>query len=132
MNRVAVMIPIHIFQITPIQIAAGFPRRRLHYITTIPAPAIRIVTVQDRLHMIPVSNTEQTYHQNFKKILNVIAVISVIGAGILLVLQAVYYYLNITKGVEYPYAYEANILNELFIVLISFGLGFLLRKKNSL
>lgn len=65
----------------------------------------------------------------FQKILNVIAVISVIGAGILLVLQAVYYYLNITKGVEYPYAYEANILNELFIVLISFGLGFLLRKK---
>lgn len=65
----------------------------------------------------------------FNKFLNIVAVISVIGAGVLLVLQAVYYYLNITQGIEYPYANEANILNELFVILISFGLGCLLRKK---
>lgn len=62
-------------------------------------------------------------------ILKIIAVICTVGAGILLVLQVVYYYLNITNGIEYPYAYEEIILNELLIILASFGLGALLRKK---
>ena len=53
------------------------------------------------------------------------AIVSLVLAGALIILQLAYNVLNTTKGIEYPFAYEENVIIELCALFLFFGMFFL-------
>lgn len=85
-----------------------------------------------RQHLSDLAQKEQEMsvrNQKLSKCLTILSFASIAVATVLLLLQIVYYYLHITKGIEYPFAYEDTIVNELFVFCTAFGLGYRLRKN---
>lgn len=73
-----------------------------------------------RQHLSDLAQKEQEMsarNQKLSKCLTILSFASIAVAAVLLLLQIVYYYLHITKGIEYPFAYEDTIVNELFVLV---------------
>lgn len=59
-----------------------------------------------------------------------VAIVFLVLSALLLVMQIAYYVLNATKGIEYPFAYEQNVISEVWVLFFSAGLFFLSRRKS--
>lgn len=59
-----------------------------------------------------------------------VAIAFVVISALLLVMQITYYVLNATKGIEYPFAYEQNVISEVWVLFFSAGLFLLSRRKS--
>lgn len=68
--------------------------------------------------------------ENFRQKIKPVAIISVVLAVILIVVQVSYYFLNATKGIEYPFAYQENVVSELCVLLMFFGMFCLTRRQS--
>lgn len=60
--------------------------------------------------------------ENFRKRMKPAAIVSLVLAGALIILQLAYNVLNTTKGIEYPFAYEENVIIELCALFLFFGM----------
>lgn len=88
--------------------------------------------ISEEIYVLPrtLEEYKKDKFENFRKRMKPAVIVSLVLAGALIILQLAYNVLNTTKGIEYPFAYEENVIIELCALFLFFGMFFLSRSKS--